>query len=496
MFAIGVAGNSNIIKLIIFLIFVLISAFFLFYKLNFVSTFTDEIVYMESGKQVVFENNFEKSREVPILGKYVGVIAYKLSEGNGDIGMARIPYAFMGLISSILVFLILKKQFGFYIGILGGSLYTVAPLIYYSTRMVMLEAQLFLFWLLFHLFFLDYLKSKSRKYLVICGVIFGLALSSKLPTIILFPFSGITYFLHDKYFKKSFSITKYIINLATMYLTAVGTFLSTYVHLLFIEGIHGLKLVFINFYTEYFQWGVSATKKHYILGKHYKVSPSYAYFYYMKDKYNPIHLWFTLISPFIALIKSFDFFTIYWGLFFLISFTLMQSMKIKNGERYAAEFEMSLVFLSVIAILSIAKHFGKKLNIKTEHIILFFFLVLFIPRVYTIIKQKPTGYNAVYQYLYSKTNGFNDDSKIYILASSNRSFRWYFSDIRNLNSSNDRNAFETYEPYFDFLVFDNNESGYNSGGIERKHLRRVLEYYSGPTIVGDFKVYQKTVSKF
>lgn len=336
-------STKKIIKAHKYLIFVIAFATFSFLiSLDKHYFFTDEILYLNSGKKY-FEGDYNSAMQSPMIGKYIVGLTAKVNSTN--VFWLRTPYAMLGVLSAVVVYLILTDEYSKRWGAFGSVLFTISPILYSSTRMVMLEAPLHFFILCFHYFFLRSIDNAKVKNFVFSGIFIGLAMGSKTPAIILYPFSILILFLSKLANKKSFKAKK-ITNIFVMYLASGVTFAFTYIHLFTVDGVEGLlnvvravKNVYINKSTQ--------GKPHVVAGEVYTKSPWWSYFYYMYKQYYPAHLTLSTLAPFGAGLIDRSFFSLYWLLFLLFSFGFYQLSGVKN-ERYISTIELSLVILTVI----------------------------------------------------------------------------------------------------------------------------------------------------
>ena len=393
-------------------LFVIISFLFL-YKLDYLYFFTDEILYIDSGREHL-KGIYDSAMQVPLLTKYIAGIMYQLADHN--VFLLRLPFAIMGIISAVLVYKIIKREFGYWWGLLGTMLFASSSIVYSSTRMVMLEALMHLSWLSFLYFFYSAIKHNHYKWFLYSGVTLGFAFASKVTSVILIPFTLVFFLYHTKTNKLDFkkSVLRYLI----MYTIGFGVFLSTYVHtFLKVGGKSTIKLVYNSLINVYFSKSV-AGKNHIINNKTYTRSPSWTYLYYLYVKEGILRLFTYFVGVISALINK-SLFVYYWSMFFLISLIFHQLSGVKNA-RYISSFEIPIIILTIAGFYYLSQ--------KLKLIRICFFTVVILLFVYhsvIAVTQNRTEYNALFEnYLKIETNNYTSNDKIYLYGST-RSSRWY-----------------------------------------------------------------------
>lgn len=223
------ARFERMLKLGVFALVILLFT----YKLDYHYFFTDEILYVQRGIEQ-FSGIFRDTLQVPPLPKYFAGLIYIIIGNN--LALLRLPYAVMGIISAYIIYLIIKREYNSYYGLIGALLYSTSRIILDATRMVMLEPMLHLFWLLFLYYYYETFFGVSRKYVyLIAGVFLGLSLSVKLTSLVLFPLVFIGFLLQLR--TKSVPIPTSIKNYVLMFAAASGVILLTYVHFIYKEGV-------------------------------------------------------------------------------------------------------------------------------------------------------------------------------------------------------------------------------------------------------------------
>ena len=437
------------------LILLLVSAVLFLYKLDYEYFFTDEILYSQSGYEYLAKHDYSLNLQHPFLAKYIAGIATMIN--NRDVFVMRLPFALIGIASALVVYKILEEQYGKKRGFLGGLLFVFSPYLYSSIRMVMMESPMIFFWLMFHLFFLRFLKTKDRKNAVLSGIMLGLGIGTKSNSLILYPFSLLALIIFKLMNKqiKFWDLKNYI----WIPVISFPVFGLTYTDLLLRRGVTGLTNV-LRSIKDVLITRNSEGKIHVIGNKVYLKSPSWYYFYFIDKTYSlpqKIFSGFTVFSIF----YDRSFFTIYWFLFLLFNVAFAQIITLKN-ERYLALIELCLVFLSVVLINHVYNVISKlesRLAKKILAVSLSTFLsVLVIFRFYQLSNIRPTSYNALYKYLVIKTNNFTNGDRTYILGSI-RSSRWYFQDVSEdqVVSRKDFGIMSPEFPNFKYIVFDRDE---------------------------------------
>lgn len=463
------------INTILFATLLVLATFLYLYKLDFEYFFTDEVVYTQSG-MAALKGDFSLSKEVPMLGKYIAGITASIAGKN--IFLLRLPFALMGVVAVALVYLIVKNQFGCKWGIFAGIVYLFSPYIISTTRMIMMEPLLHLMWLLFHYCFFKFLTLKKSRFLIGSGVFMGLAMASKIPSVILYPFSivaGGLYFYSRKE-KIDFSKLK---NFLYIYIISGVIYGLSYLGLFLKEGIAGLLNIPRSIYDTDFLNRDRAGKAAVIGDKVYFYSPSWFYLFYLKESYLPLHLIFTLLSPFIAVAKR-SFFSTYWVTFFVCSFIFFQSLGVK-AARYIASLELSLVFLMVVGLQWLLPVINKYLRGAFVALLL---TSILIPRLYDLYKLQPTRYNALKNLLVRETNNFKTGERA-IIYGSVRSGRWTFEDYPNKPVIT-RKDFEIRCDYatFKYIVFDKLELIKSEKNELHDYIEANTEFYNFREISG------------
>ena len=429
-------------EILFILVLTLISTFFYFYKLDYAYFFTDEILYVNTGVEHL-RGEYNNVLQAPLLGKYIAGIAGLINEDN--VNILRAPFALLGVLSVLLVYKILSDHEGKIWGFFGGILYLSSPLLYSSTRMVMLESPMHFLWLLAHLFLLKALvEPKKLINSILAGFFIGFGVATKYSTLVFYPFILILYFVIRKSGKDLFPFK----NLMSIYLSSFVGFGIVYSHFVYSTGLSGIKLFIKDNLQTFTKFGIEG-KPHVIDGKLYSKSPWWTniYFYFENNNFYKVFLTFwSAISAFLH--KSF--LSFYFGLFGLLTLIFMQTLDVKSA-RYMSSVELSMIFLVVIFIKHLYSYKDKLISI----LLTIFIAVILIQDFGQIINQKPTEYNALFMYLGKMTSNFTDGNKIYIYGSS-RSTKWYSKEIADeiLESDRDLDAMCSEFKNYTIFIFD------------------------------------------
>jgi 4-amino-4-deoxy-L-arabinose transferase-like glycosyltransferase len=392
-------------------------AFLFLYKLDFPYFFTDEVLYMQTGGEYL-NGNYTNNLQHPLLGKYLVGIMTLFTERS--VFLFRLPFALLGVGAAWFVYVILRDEFGWKWGLVGALLFCTAPFTYVSTRMVMFEAPMHFFWLGFHYFFLKYLRRPTSGGAVLAGVFIGLSMASKTPSLVLYPFSALLLvfrYLSHREIK--------LLHVVKMYILSFATYGFTYVHMLLVTRLAGVKALYTSLMDTVFARNLEG-KEHIVAGQLYSKSPWWYYFYYVWQEYGIVRVFFGALAPIYALIKK-SFFASYWLIFLLVSFGFFQLIPLKN-TRYIASIEVGLVFLMVSLFVGLHKKISaakfaqsrKLAQILTGCVV----LAVTVPDVTGILFQERTKYNALFHHIGEITRNYTTTDRFYLYGST-RSIRWY-----------------------------------------------------------------------
>ena len=437
----------------IFVIFLFLISLFSFYKLDFPYFFTDEILYVQEG----FDNlngNYEQNLQVPFLAKFIAGISFNFFSYN--VFGLRAVFAVIFILFLYFLFRFLSKLYGDKYGFLGTLLYFFGVINLESNRMVMLEAPMHLFWILFlyfhyQTFVLDR-NFLNKKIFIFIGLFLGLSLITKFTSLILIIFIVLGIFYQKKFlgYDKKFLFSRY----SSLFISSGITFIFSYLHYFYSQGfIEGVKQIFKFIRETYLQRNIEG-KVHLIDGEVFNKSPIYSYFV---NSLNTDGFFRTSIS-FISLLslkklKKVSFNTIYFGTFFLLNFLLFIFLSLHN-ERYISTLWIPLVFLIIegiknLNITEIKKQLVLALTVLVSGVIFFAYLY----------NLKPTKYHALFLYFKEVTNNFQSNERMYSYGSV-RSLTWYRRFVSNEDLflyRRDYKIMSSEFPTFTYFAFDNDE---------------------------------------
>ncbi len=461
---------DKIKKFILFISIVLSLAVFL-YKSDYKSVFTDEVLYLESGREYL-SGNFENNLQHPLIGKYIaGISDFTRSR---DLSILRLPFVLLSFGTAIVTFMIISPVYGFYFGILGMLLYTTMPFTYISGRMILFESPMHFFWSLFHLYFLKYLKNRNLKTALVAGFFIGLSMGTKYTSIILYPFSLLIVLMVCG---KKINIRQ----LLTMYISSAFVFGITWLHMVIKLGMPSLIIAAKEAKNIFFGRNEEG-KIHVVNGKLYEKSPFWFYFYYIYHQYNPVQMIVSGLSVLAALFRR-KYFENYWLIFLLFTFVFHQLLSLKN-DRYISSLELPLTIL----IVSLFYYLYTRLN-NYKWVVLILVLSLFIWRTFDLLQLKPDKYNELRNYLSQQTNDFTDGQRSYIYGSI-RSGRWTFADLPDTVVTRKDFLIKCDFPNFNYIVFDQEEllKSDKNELMDFVQLNKVRFNY---TEIGNFDIYEK-----
>lgn len=469
-----IAGKTK--NLIVLFVFLLITLSF-FVKLDYEYYFTDEILYLNSGREYILKKDYTLNLQHPFIAKYVvGVVSIF---GDRNVFLLRLPFALMGAGSCFIVYLILKDYFGRKLFSLSGSvLYASSFYLFQSSRMSMMESPMHLFWLLTSLYFFRYLKNPNKKYAVLTGLFLGLSLASKFTSLTIFPALSISFAVY--LFSNKLPISKYK-NVVIIFLTTLLSFAATYVHLFLVKGLNGFTDI-VRAIKDTILERNSEGKAHVIGDRVYSKSPWWFYLYYIKENYG-ITQKALLTFPPLSYLVSRNYFSVYWGVLFVTNLALFSLMSLKN-PRYIASMELPAVFLTTMFL----KFIYEKISLRA-----FYFIVLMavLSQTAYLGKLEKTGYAALYDFIYEKTFNFSNGERVYILGSI-RSSRWYFDKAPEdaIVSRKDFDVMGAEFPNFKYIVIEDAEEIKNSQNELSLFVKQNAESYTQVMFPG-LKIYVK-----
>ena len=442
--------RSFFLKIFPFLVFAVIALLFVL-KLDHAYFFTDEILYIKTGADHL-KGIYTSTLQVPVLPKYIAGALYTLF--NTNIYLMRLPFALTGIATAVLLYFIVKREYGSKYGLVAAALFTGSNILFDATRMVMLEPLMHLFWLLFHFFFYSTLFSKNRRLYVYAGLFFGLSLGTKLTSIVLIPFTLIvaSYML----LSKKESLLSLIKNYFVLYFSGAIAILVTYIGYFAKLGIiTGIKLTKFSIENVYLNKS-SEGKLHVIGSSLYQKSPWWTYFYYLIKNNGFVVSVVYALGAFFALFKR-NVFVFYWAVFLVITFAFLESLGVKNA-RYISSFELPLIVLCVSGIHFILERLRASANVT--NIVLASLIVFSLgSQSVRLTNTRPSEYEGVFRFFKVQTNNFTKFERMYIFGSI-RSVKWYRAQLANKDMLLYRRDFEVMCPEFStfkYIVFDKDE---------------------------------------
>ena len=425
-------------------------AFFFFYKLDYAYFFTDEILYVQRGAEHLL-GIYTDTLQVPLLPKYLAGIVYRFV--GQDAFLLRAPFALMGVITAFLIYLILKREFGEKFGLAGVLLFVTSRIIIESTRMVMLEPMMHLFWLAFHYFYYQTFSSTNRRIFLLAGVFLGLSLSVKISAFVLLPFIFLCFtaqIVHNNS-NRSQIVKNHILMLVASLLSAAMWYIHFFYKLGVVKGVvDTLRAVKDTYFLK------SETGKTHVIGTTiYEYSPWWTYFYYHVF-YNGwlrsvVYMLFAPLSLF-----SRDRFAYYWGTFLLLVFSFHQMSGVKNF-RYISSIEIPIIMLTVSGFVYL---YSKQRIKKYVLILLAILLSLSVGRqMQYLVNLEPTEYLGLFNYFKKETNNFTENKRL-IAFGSVRSMKWYREQVPNEDMFIYRKDYHIIcpeLPAFEYFAFDKEE---------------------------------------
>jgi 4-amino-4-deoxy-L-arabinose transferase-like glycosyltransferase len=391
------ALNPRIKEIVQFLFLFLLSSFFYFYKLDNSYFFTDEILYLDSGRQYL-KGNFENNMQVPFVGQFILGIGYRLFDHN--VFWLRMPFAIMGILSCILIFYLLRKEFDTKLALIGFGLFLFNQSILDATKMGMLEAPMHLFWLLTAYFFLEANKKQRYLYFSLAGLFLGLSLASKFMASAIIPAIFVYFILN---FKKN---KEYLLGYLSLFFASFLGFLVTYYPAINKLGLKTAYNRVSTAFVEVYLGKSESGKQHLVNGEVYLKSPWWSYFYFLYNKLSIFGFILYLGGVLSSLTHIKNKFLYFWLTFFISTLTLFQFSGVKN-ERYLSSILVPSVILIVIGINFLLKKFK-----SAKYIVYFLIFTQIFNTSYKLITQEPDRYNGlINNFVASETTGFSQNKK-------------------------------------------------------------------------------------
>jgi 4-amino-4-deoxy-L-arabinose transferase-like glycosyltransferase len=443
--------DKNFQENFLIFIFFLISFFIFISKLDYHYIFTDEILYYQKGVDML-EGIFDNTLQVPPLQKYIAGISFKVF--NPDLFLMRLPFAILGFLSSIIIFYIVKKQTNLYYGFLASSLYLFSKVIFDSSRMMMLEPVLHFFWLLFMLFIYKIYSTKYNQkfeiwYYLACGLSLGLALATKITSIILLALIFLLFLI--KAFEKNEDITNLIKKFSLTCVSSFAVLFVFYLPQIYLTGLwETIVKTFNQIIDVYLDKSVEG-KEHVIYNQIFTFSP---WWFYFEAQIKNDGTFITFFKYFFGVFAIFtrNKFSVLWGLLFILSFSFHQFSGIKN-IRYISSFEIPLIVLSVWGLYYLLNNLYN-VNPKFQKIFIIFIILTTFLNLYTyIISLKHTEYLGVFNYFKNETNNFKEWKRIYFFGSI-RTLKYYKKLLPNEHMLTFRRDYEIFCPeFFEYTYF-------------------------------------------
>ncbi len=468
------------------LVFVVITVLFL-YKLDYNYFFTDEILYAQRGVEQI-RGVFEDTLQVPPLPKYIAGFLHVSFENN--VFLIRLPFALIGVLTAYVLHLIVSREFNKWYGFVAAALFSTSRIVFDSTRMVMLEPLMHLFWLVFLYFYYLTFKQSSRKLFIISGVFLGLSLSVKLASLILLVFVllGFVYSLVVRRTGLRVLTKNYLV----MAVTSVGVILIGYIHMFFkiglVSSVEQTAIAIRNVYI-----GKSSEGKlHVVGGVVYEKSPWWAYLYY---HYNLNGLLRTALYPIFLIIASLrrNFYLLYWCTFFIVSLIFFQLSGVKN-IRYVSSMEIAAIPIIISGVVYSVEKFKRVRSLKW--VFVFLIVVLIAKHVVYLARLEPTEYFGLWKYFRTQTSNFSDFKRMYVFGSV-RSMKWYRDMVPNPDMFIYRKDYEIMCPEFDsfdYIAFDREELLKYPDNLLYAYVRANENNFQQVPAIKDMDVYKRTVA--
>lgn len=164
---------------------------------------TDEILWIDRAPgfiDAILSHQWDETYKVPhpgVVTMWLSGISIKVFNGSDfpkKLSFARVPTAIVTSLSIIFIFYLIRILFNTEIALLSATLIALDPFLLAHSRLIHLDAMLTTFMLLCLLSLMVFLKKPRTEFLVLVGILLGLAILTKLPAIFLIAFIPIIVF--------------------------------------------------------------------------------------------------------------------------------------------------------------------------------------------------------------------------------------------------------------------------------------------------------------
>jgi len=179
--------RPNSLKIILAVLIPIIFAysfFNFFFNLEAESFYYDEVVYSLSGLEYL-QGDFSRNWEHPFLGKYLMGVSLRLF-GKSDFS-ARLPSALFGFLTGVVIYVFAKEVTNPWCGLAAVCVWSTSPIVLWVSRRAILDAPFVFFFTLSWYLFWRFFQTKSTGHALLGGIMFGLAVATKLVGVILVP---------------------------------------------------------------------------------------------------------------------------------------------------------------------------------------------------------------------------------------------------------------------------------------------------------------------
>ncbi len=170
---------------IIFLIFILVYAFFLLLYLGSMSAIWDEIPHLNIGIMLLHGNFNSYLSQGPFYPPLYDLItAGFFGIGGVSLFNARLVSVVFAILTIWVVFEFVNSTSGSKVALLSALLLGVMPGFVLLSRLSMIETMLLFFVSLSLFFFYDWLRTNKNRYVIFSGIALGLAFLAKYPAVV------------------------------------------------------------------------------------------------------------------------------------------------------------------------------------------------------------------------------------------------------------------------------------------------------------------------